>query len=155
MECRWCEKKKHKRNFNVIQYAGEEVTIKICDSCLPREEAREWYIKNELSFLKGAVANKKRRKIVSAEIESFSKDEIIALLETESFYKEGEYVYRRYKGIVVPEHRLIYSLHNGRIPKNYVVHHKDGNKTNNNIENLQAMSKKAHNELHGYFNKKV
>lgn len=33
------------------------------------------------------------------------------------------------------------------------VHHKDFNKDNNNIENLQLMSKEKHNQLHGIINR--
>lgn len=33
------------------------------------------------------------------------------------------------------------------------VHHKDGNKDNNNIENLQLMSREKHNQLHGVLNR--
>lgn len=33
------------------------------------------------------------------------------------------------------------------------VHHKDGNKDNNSIENLQLMSREKHNQLHGILNR--
>lgn len=33
------------------------------------------------------------------------------------------------------------------------VHHKDGNKDNNDIENLQLMSREKHNQLHGILNR--
>ena len=35
---------------------------------------------------------------------------------------------------------------------NEIVHHIDGNKKNNNIENLQVMESKAHNKMHGLEN---
>lgn len=47
------------------------------------------------------------------------------------------------------EHRLIFEeLNNIKIPKNHVIHHKDYNGLNNNIENLQLMSKKEHDHFH-------
>lgn len=45
-------------------------------------------------------------------------------------------------------HRVIWEEHYGEIPKGYVVHHKDGNKLNNDIENLELMSLKEHGNMH-------
>ncbi len=49
------------------------------------------------------------------------------------------------------EHRYIAEFHQNvkRIPKGYVVHHKDFNAQNNRPENLQIMSSEDHNRLHG------
>jgi hypothetical protein len=45
----------------------------------------------------------------------------------------------------VREHHLVWERHNGRpVPPGHVVHHKDGNRTNNNIENLQLMMTGEH-----------
>jgi len=46
------------------------------------------------------------------------------------------------------EHRKIWKKYHGAIPEGYVIHHKDGNKKNNNIENLQAMKSEEHLSLH-------
>jgi len=43
---------------------------------------------------------------------------------------------------------LIWEEHFGPIPPNHVVHHKDGNKLNNSINNLELMSKKQHQQHH-------
>ena len=46
-------------------------------------------------------------------------------------------------------HRLIWEDFWGcEIPKDYVIRHKDGNKLNNCILNLQLMSDKDHRSLH-------
>lgn len=45
-------------------------------------------------------------------------------------------------------HRLVYEHFNGSIPNGYIIHHKDGNKLNNRIENLQLMSSKEHRVEH-------
>lgn len=46
-------------------------------------------------------------------------------------------------------HRLIYENVLGvKIPKDVVIHHKDGNKLNNCILNLEAMSKSKHDSIH-------
>lgn len=47
------------------------------------------------------------------------------------------------------EHRLIMENHLGRkLQKKEVVHHKDGNVLNNNIDNLELMSKVEHDRYH-------
>ena len=45
-------------------------------------------------------------------------------------------------------HRLIYEKHNGKLEKGMVVHHKNGNKLDNSIENLIAMPMGEHVSLH-------
>ena len=47
-------------------------------------------------------------------------------------------------------HVYVWEYYNGEeIPKGCVVHHKDFNKSNNEIENLQLLTKKDHATLHG------
>ncbi len=55
-------------------------------------------------------------------------------------YVEGGYVF---------EHRYIFEKMCGEIPRNHVIHHIDGDKENNQIENLMCLSKKDHDTLHG------
>lgn len=45
-------------------------------------------------------------------------------------------------------HRDVWCWYYGEIPKDYVIHHIDGNKSNNNLANLQLMSNAAHTALH-------
>jgi len=45
-------------------------------------------------------------------------------------------------------HRLIWESVWGKIPKNWVIHHLDGDKTNNCILNLYGMDKSYHDKLH-------
>lgn len=49
----------------------------------------------------------------------------------------------------VPAHRTTFT----DIPKNWVVHHIDGDKLNNVVDNLIPLSKQAHRELHGQLEK--
>ena len=44
-------------------------------------------------------------------------------------------------------HRLIWEAYHGEIPDGYVVHHKDGNKLNNDISNLELLTDSAHKKL--------
>lgn len=46
-------------------------------------------------------------------------------------------------------HRVVWEHHNGEIPEGYHVHHKDSNRSNNDIENLELVEGKKHLKLHG------
>jgi hypothetical protein len=48
------------------------------------------------------------------------------------------------KGYVY-EHRFIWETLRGPIPKGYTIHHKDGDRTNNDINNLEMLPKGVHN----------
>jgi len=51
-----------------------------------------------------------------------------------------------YRNSEMREHRFIYGELNGEYPE--VVHHKDSNKLNNNIDNLEAMNLSGHSKKH-------
>lgn len=48
-------------------------------------------------------------------------------------------------------HRAVWRHHNGPIPKGLDVHHKDNDPDNNDISNLQLISKSDHAKLHDAF----
>jgi hypothetical protein len=56
-----------------------------------------------------------------------------------------------WNGKLEMEHRVIWQLTNGVIPEGYEIHHKDKNRLNNKIENLELISKKQHFGLHKNF----
>lgn len=45
-------------------------------------------------------------------------------------------------------HRYVWLFYNGEIPKGYHIHHIDGDKSNNNIKNLQMIEGKKHIQSH-------
>lgn len=45
-------------------------------------------------------------------------------------------------------HRLIYEENFGPIPSNFICHHIDGNKENNDPKNLMLLTKSNHHHLH-------
>ena len=45
-------------------------------------------------------------------------------------------------------HRFVWTYINGPIPEGYVIHHKDGNKLNNDISNLELLLKEVHDREH-------
>ena len=46
------------------------------------------------------------------------------------------------------EHRIVWKRHKGEIPKGWHVHHKDENKLNNEIDNLELIDAVTHRRLH-------
>lgn len=58
------------------------------------------------------------------------------------------YIIRRIAGKCILEHRLVWQQHFGPIPAGHVIHHKNHNKSDNRIENLELMEHRAHTLLH-------
>lgn len=46
------------------------------------------------------------------------------------------------------KHRLIWMLNKGEIPKNYIIHHINGDKKDNRIDNLECISRSEHKIKH-------
>jgi len=46
------------------------------------------------------------------------------------------------------EHNIVWEKHHGKIPDRLQIHHKDLNKTNNNIDNLILVTSLEHKRLH-------
>jgi len=65
--------------------------------------------------------------------------------------QSGYFTYRpkiNGKVVAIRLHKYIYEKFYGKIPINCVVHHKDLNRRNNNIENLQLLTLVEHGKLH-------
>jgi hypothetical protein len=60
----------------------------------------------------------------------------------------GAYKKRKVRGRRVDAHRLIWELANGPIPEGYIVHHRDHDKLNNDLSNLELMTHQQHAEHH-------
>lgn len=73
--------------------------------------------------------------------------------------KNGDYILvkapinypgKKYRNKYCYEHHLVYWQHYGIIPNNKeVIHHIDGNKHNNSIDNLKLLTAKQHDSYHG------
>jgi hypothetical protein len=46
------------------------------------------------------------------------------------------------------EHIMVWTQANGDIPDEFVVHHRDGNRANNSLENLELMCFEDHSRMH-------
>lgn len=68
----------------------------------------------------------------------------IQKFNNESFYRCGPYFQRKGRRL----HRVVWEYHYGDIPSGYHVHHKDGDRANNDISNLTLMSECDHLSLH-------
>jgi hypothetical protein len=64
--------------------------------------------------------------------------------EGHKVYMNGEYPAIFLNGQNVHIHRLQWLKYHGEIPKGCVIHHKDENKLNWSIENLEMLSRKDH-----------
>jgi hypothetical protein len=62
---------------------------------------------------------------------------------------DGYYVVGKHTRI----HRLVWETQKGKIPKGYDIHHIDGNKLNNHIDNLQCLPHTEHLSMHMKENK--
>lgn len=76
---------------------------------------------------------------------SSSKGTIIyANISQKGYVDEKGYRRFKIKGKTVKEHRLVWEQNFGKIPFNYDIHHKDGNKLNNHISNLELIHHNEH-----------
>lgn len=61
-----------------------------------------------------------------------------------------DYPGKKYRDRYCYEHHLVYWNTYGIIPKDEeIIHHKDGNKHNNDISNLELLTSTEHKKLHG------
>jgi hypothetical protein len=130
---------------------------KVCSKCGKEKGLDEFYKK--ISGVFGVSARCKTcSSIIAKERYMNNKDDICAAAREyrkhhidnrdRIFIDESGYVCIVLKGKHYREHRYIWERSNGPIPDGYVIHHIDGNKTNNNIENLQLLSKINHTRIH-------
>ena len=56
--------------------------------------------------------------------------------------------YYRHNGLRKYMHRYVWEYYNGKIPKGYEVHHIDFDRSNNDISNLQLLTRAEHRKLH-------
>jgi len=63
------------------------------------------------------------------------------------------YIYNEQKSghyrSTIPLHRAVWAYYNGEIPPDYDIHHIDENPANNDIANLQCLTKSEHMRIHG------
>ena len=65
-----------------------------------------------------------------------------------TFVRDKSGYYRVSTNYSITMHRYVWEYYNGKIPDNCEIHHIDGNRGNNSIDNLQLMTVKEHKEYH-------
>ena len=68
--------------------------------------------------------------------------------EGHKVYMNGDYPAIWMNNKTIHIHRLEWIKHHGKIPKGYIVHHRDENKFNWSIDNLELLSKSEHIRKH-------
>lgn len=76
---------------------------------------------------------------------------MVKFFNGKKYYASGNGYYK-HKGHYL--HRDIWENANGTIPAGHIVHHKDGNRENNNLDNLEVVSDIAHRQYHGHEKKR-
>lgn len=70
------------------------------------------------------------------------------LSKKKAYKKDTGYYYFRYKGKNYKRSRVIMQLHlNKRLSQFEIVHHKDRDKTNDNISNLEVLNANIHSQI--------
>ena len=54
----------------------------------------------------------------------------------------------KYVICLIKQHRLVWIVNHGPIPEGYIIHHKDGNRANNTITNLELTTPSQHSRNH-------
>ena len=65
---------------------------------------------------------------------------------------DNGYRFFKINGKNIKEHHIIWIKFHGAIPQGCVIHHKDFDRLNNNIENLELMSRGEHVRFHNNLN---
>lgn len=155
--------RKHGKNKSakswIIRLEGREFYSEILYDCLTKSESEDL----EIDIVQGLISlgfnlsNYKRKinrkDIIASDFTFLAYDEqsptFLAWNEDRS---NGKYTIRRkgeQAGSVtssystfdsIGAHRIVYALHHGCTPRHMLVNHKDGNKTNNQIDNLELVT---------------
>ena len=78
----------------------------------------------------------------------YSDDKKHAYFNGEKFTKETNREYYQHTKSPIRLHQAVWMRYNGQIPQGHHIHHKDGDPTNNNIENLELVSASKHIAKH-------
>lgn len=67
----------------------------------------------------------------------------------------NEYKFVRKGGYRISESRYLWEKYHGKVPIGMIIHHKNGNKKDNTIENLQLVSFQEHMNIHKELKKRL
>lgn len=98
------------------------------------------------------IVKTRRESYEKSKTNSYHKD--VCILPKEMLYNGYKvYMNGKYPAICINNknyylHRYVWEQANGQIPKQMVVHHKDFNRGNWNLENLELLTRAEHMKLH-------
>jgi hypothetical protein len=74
----------------------------------------------------------------------YTRDPDSKHLSKRTYYGRKQYnkITKKYSWVIL--HRKIWEAHFGPIPYDHIIHHKDGNSSNNDVSNLQCVPLKDH-----------
>lgn len=106
-----------------------------------------------LQTLKNAAENDFERHRISVLERDLTEPPVVEVVDDKHQKFDGV-VYRKksdtHYGNGLQIHRVVYAYYFGEIPDDYIIHHIDANPANNDISNLQLLSKVEHGKLHGF-----
>lgn len=128
--------------------------IRVCDDCKDENEVTYQNIKNKSNHYCSSCSNKRAYNIKKDAYKPWNIGKTYQKCSGNYYINSAGYkLYyigdKSYKGGYIAEHRIVMELHLGRrLKKGEVIHHIDGNKQNNNLNNLVLLNSTSHRICH-------
>lgn len=91
-------------------------------------------------------------KVLKLKTRPLIRKEFITFNGQKYFHSQSKGYWRKGTGNRNMLHRDVWEFYNGPIEDGFDIHHLDGNKNNNDIHNLEKISKSDHTKRHGFKN---
>ena len=131
------------------------VSIKVIDTCLSSYYNTIIKEVNEMSLIKLRADEQLNEDIINRQ-NSYPTKEPTELPPKHQYFDGKKFTRDEHTGYYLgssgkPRKRMhiyVWEYYNSKVPKGYEVHHRDGNKANNDISNLQLVKPQEHQEIH-------
>lgn len=142
VRCPSCKKERLVRNGYIHSQKTKGIFTGRCISCNAKKRNEKWSV----GFHPSYSGHKKLTK------DGYISITLKSLRNTTEFNIASEMAWTTGNIKRILEHRLVMAKHIGRsLEKHEIVHHKNGIKTDNRIENLELLTVKSHHKGHGDF----